>query len=622
MTQPFLPNEADAFNANQAEPDTVDFEILLLGHQRTGVISGCAVTESSPAAQTVDVAAGTALLAGVETTVSAQADQAVSAADGSNPRIDLITVNSSGTVVVTAGTPASQPVAPAIPASSVPLAFLYVAASDNTHADNQINDKRIVLPDRPQTTYTMVLDGATTRAYDENGREVSSDTDSSVVIRAVIATNREIVFGPGTFSLDTLAASTDVLDLASLNNITIRGAGIGVTILQVGIVSWRSIIRGDQTDFIRIQDLTLDGNKASFAGSPGIGLRFLSSAADHLYFHRLEVINTDDRAASITAKQMWVTECSIHNCDAGLQFNTGNADAHVWVINNQINNIGTEWTDIKDGIFFGGQYLTAIGNTIHACTDTGINIGGTSAPTGWARVIGNLIYNIGNSGVNTGGGSNQIIANNTIFACGRKDAVPRSNAGIRIRDDSGGTITSDSVIIEGNRIYEDQTAFPLDAGALGQDDGIEIVQASTGGIPDNIIITGNDLRGNDVNAIDIVDQPDTLTIRNNLGYPDNIAKEVSTATTLEMDDPPIHNVDTSGGAVVITLLDNAVAIGKSFLIRRDGANTVTIDRAGSDTFDDADVQKTLDSDSAAIGIFSIGDTEWKIVATEGTVGGS
>ena len=98
-------------------------------------------------------------------------------------------------------------------------------------------------------------------------------------------------------------------------------------------------------------------------------------------------------------------------------------------------------------------------------------------------------------------------------------------------------------------------------------------------------------------------------------------KEESGAVTLDWEDG-IVNIDTAGGAVVVTLPDVSAFTGKSYLIRRDGASTVTIDRAGTDIFDDADIQKTLDSDSAAIGIFSIGDGEWKIVATEGTVGGS
>ncbi|MDX1407417.1 MAG: hypothetical protein R3330_04770 [Saprospiraceae bacterium] len=99
------------------------------------------------------------------------------------------------------------------------------------------------------------------------------------------------------------------------------------------------------------------------------------------------------------------------------------------------------------------------------------------------------------------------------------------------------------------------------------------------------------------------------------------ATEENSAHTIGPTDR-IVNVDTSGGSVVITLPDNAGDSGHAFIVRRDGGSTVTINRAGSDTFDDGHTQKTLDSDGAAIGLFSIGDTEWKIVATEGTVGGS
>ena len=148
MVQPFLPNTGDAFNPNQAEPDTVDFEALLAAYRGTGVLSGCAVTESGPAAQTVDIASGVVLLAWEKITVSTQDDKAVSAADGSNPRFDLITINSSGTAIVTAGTAAAQPVLPGIPASSVLIAGLYIPTSDNVHQDAQLNDKRILIADR------------------------------------------------------------------------------------------------------------------------------------------------------------------------------------------------------------------------------------------------------------------------------------------------------------------------------------------------------------------------------------------------------------------------------------------------------------------------------------------
>lgn len=145
MTHKFLINEDDATFDDQAEPDSVDFEILLLGYQGTGIKSGCAVTESASPGMKVDVASGTGFLAWAEVSVSASVDLTVTAADGSNPRVDLVSINSGGTAVVTAGTAAVQPVAPSIPATSMPIAFLYVPTSDTTITDNQINDKRVII---------------------------------------------------------------------------------------------------------------------------------------------------------------------------------------------------------------------------------------------------------------------------------------------------------------------------------------------------------------------------------------------------------------------------------------------------------------------------------------------
>ena len=56
-----IPNTPDSFNQNQAEPDSLDFQIL--GNQRSGVISGCAVSTNATA-QKVTVAAGEVLING------------------------------------------------------------------------------------------------------------------------------------------------------------------------------------------------------------------------------------------------------------------------------------------------------------------------------------------------------------------------------------------------------------------------------------------------------------------------------------------------------------------------------------------------------------------------------
>ncbi len=93
---------------------------------------------------------------------------------------------------------------------------------------------------------------------------------------------------------------------------------------------------------------------------------------------------------------------------------------------------------------------------------------------------------------------------------------------------------------------------------------------------------------------------------------------VSSATTLDWN----HDIVNVDNVTTITLPDCATFSGKSYLIRRNGASQTTIDRAGADIFSDGDTQKTLDSNGAAIGIFSTGGTNWRIVGTEGTVGGS
>ena len=157
MTHPFIPNEADATFPDQAEPDSVDFAILLLAHEGTGVASSCFVTESTSPAMSVDVTAGVVLLRGSQIQVAAQASKTIATADGSNPRVDLITVDESGTVVVTSGTAAVDPEAPAIPDNSIPLAFVFVPASDTTIEDNQINDKRVVLGDAPSVSQVFDL---------------------------------------------------------------------------------------------------------------------------------------------------------------------------------------------------------------------------------------------------------------------------------------------------------------------------------------------------------------------------------------------------------------------------------------------------------------------------------
>ena len=108
-----------------------------------------------------------------------------------------------------------------------------------------------------------------------------------------------------------------------------------------------------------------------------------------------------------------------------------------------------------------------------------------------------------------------------------------------------------------------------------------------------------------------------------LGAGNGVVIEVNAALALTWRESVV-NVTSYGGTRVITLPDANLYAGKGYLIRREGTNTVTINVVGADVFGPGpgDTQVTLDSNSAAIGLISIGDAQWKIMGTEGTVGSS
>lgn len=77
------------------------------------------------------------------TVAVAQTDTTLDAADGTNPRIDVIQVKASdGTVSKKTGTAAASPVAPTPDAGNYALARVSVPANDTAITNNQITDVR------------------------------------------------------------------------------------------------------------------------------------------------------------------------------------------------------------------------------------------------------------------------------------------------------------------------------------------------------------------------------------------------------------------------------------------------------------------------------------------------
>lgn len=139
-------DDVAAVPARQSIWYDVDIAILVAGLAGTGVLTGCAVTAQGTPAMTLAVAAGTIQpSAGVAAVTVTGGNVTITAADGTHPRIDLVSASAAGVKTVTAGTPATDPKPPALPSGSIALAMVDVPAADTAIETAQITDKRAMV---------------------------------------------------------------------------------------------------------------------------------------------------------------------------------------------------------------------------------------------------------------------------------------------------------------------------------------------------------------------------------------------------------------------------------------------------------------------------------------------
>lgn len=110
----------------------------------------------------IDVTGGNALAAGATVRVAQTLGVAVEDADPDDPRYDLVCVNASGDVVITAGTPAATPEWPEIPDGQAPLAVVLVDAGATAILDAKITDIRVLLVSNKMKTMFIEMSAATT----------------------------------------------------------------------------------------------------------------------------------------------------------------------------------------------------------------------------------------------------------------------------------------------------------------------------------------------------------------------------------------------------------------------------------------------------------------------------
>jgi len=213
-----IPDKGEGDSNLQSVLFQEDLEILVAGLSGVDcVVSGCAVTGGAD--MTPAVASGVVISNGVWFAVTG-ADVTVTTADSTNPRIDLIVVDSSGALAVRAGTAASAPKPPARTANDVVLASVYVPASDTTIGTSQITDRRVIRDDiarapvylRQDSTYTLTSQTAAQKLFNasSNGR-ITLDVGTYEFNLIVALTSMSATSGNATFDLGGTATLAAIL---------------------------------------------------------------------------------------------------------------------------------------------------------------------------------------------------------------------------------------------------------------------------------------------------------------------------------------------------------------------------------------------------------------------------
>lgn len=216
----------------------VDWDNKVEGIHQNGVLTGWTLAQNATPNMSVDVAAGTGFAGQTYVSTGSTTNVSITAAHGTLDRLDIIVMNSSGTLSSIAGTPhATAPNPPDLPADNICLAIVAVDAAVSAIYDADITSRRLlistVIPrtDRAQTIsgawdFTGILDMKTTlrmsaaqkisfcyTAETEVGEihAVSADTVQLASANWRIGGGDEFQFGDGTYICGVLRANSEYM---------------------------------------------------------------------------------------------------------------------------------------------------------------------------------------------------------------------------------------------------------------------------------------------------------------------------------------------------------------------------------------------------------------------------
>jgi hypothetical protein len=231
--------------------DSIDNELNKLLTQELestgyGVISGLTTSAQSTPNMTVSVITGLVYMSnGTRYTPTANTALVITTADETNPRIDIVYVNSTGVISYLAGTPLASPVAPTLPTGGLLLAEIAVAAGVLTINNSDITDERKIknTTDSNHDEIGILSNDLDARGIDVQKFRLASHTDDtlsfSLALDSIITNGGGTLLVPFKTSVYTVSSSI-IKNLPDNTHITIIGIGkptikfIGTGVTAVG----------------------------------------------------------------------------------------------------------------------------------------------------------------------------------------------------------------------------------------------------------------------------------------------------------------------------------------------------------------------------------------------------
>jgi hypothetical protein len=313
-----------------------------------GIVSGCEPTINN---LTVTVGAGVVHLADGTRKEIAETNVTLDAADSTNPRIDLVYIDSTGTVAKVTGTAAASPSAPALPTGGISVAQVTVAAGATT---GNINNYMQMLANK--AVYSLAdFPGETNE--DRLHNALSTITEGTLYCGKINVTK----------SFDVASNTTDY------TKITLVGANITINSVPMFVSSKPDVIATVVNSVPSFSNCNIVGNNnTTFLGDFYVittkfdSCKIYSCPLFNSNTHAMQSLylnNTDIRylnTVMVTALRLYnlnVANCRIEHCTSGifdlLQKN-GNSIVNGAITNTLIENI--------DGIILktAGGYLPLV----------------------------------------------------------------------------------------------------------------------------------------------------------------------------------------------------------------------------------------------------------------------